>query len=155
MSRTPSSGLPCPPPRLAADLQQVRAFGGNFVRGSRNHPSVVIWGFLNECGSNTEAWRAVVEKSVRQVRALDPTRLVSFASMFATSDLCFDLVDLISITTYPGWYGCEDHPDPLSLIEPRIDLILEHLKKTGQAEKPMILSEIGAAESLNAVEKAA
>lgn len=114
------------------------------VRASFNHPSVIIWGFLNEAGTDQPYVRAEFEQTVATLRAMDPTRLVSYASMFAMTDRNFDLVDLVSLNLYPGWYGCEGVDAPLELIGPHIRQCLEHLDAVGFADKPVIISEIGA-----------
>lgn len=114
------------------------------VRASANHPSVVIWGFLNEAGTDSDYVRPVFERTVRLLRELDPTRLISYASMFALTDRHFDLVDLIALNVYPGWYGCEGVEQPLDLIVPFVAKCLAHLDTAGFRDKPAIVSEIGA-----------
>ncbi|MCX6873141.1 MAG: glycoside hydrolase family 2 [Verrucomicrobia bacterium] len=44
------------------------------IRRDRNHPSVVIWGLLNEVGATPHFWLAA--DSLPLVRQLDPTRMV-------------------------------------------------------------------------------
>jgi beta-glucuronidase len=114
------------------------------VRASANHPCVIIWGFLNEAGTDEPYVRPLFEETVATLRALDSTRLISYASMFALTDRCFDLVDLISLNIYPGWYGCEDVEAPLELIAPFMKKCFAQLDAAGLAEKPVIVSEIGA-----------
>jgi beta-glucuronidase len=114
------------------------------VRASANHPSVIIWGFLNEAGTDSEYVRPIFERTAGLLRELDPTRLVSYASMFALSDRHFDLADLIALNLYPGWYGCEGVENPIGLIAPLVEKCLAHLDAAGFREKPVIISEIGA-----------
>ncbi|HYD82487.1 MAG TPA: glycoside hydrolase family 2 TIM barrel-domain containing protein, partial [Opitutus sp.] len=114
------------------------------VRASYNHPSVIIWGFLNEAGTDAAYVRPAFEQTVATLRALDPTRLISYASMFAFTDRCFDLVDLIALNLYPGWYGCEGAEAPLELIGPHLQKCIEHIDTAGFSDKPAIVSEIGA-----------
>ncbi len=114
------------------------------VRASSHHPSVIIWGFLNEAGTDEAYVRPVLEQTVATLRSLDPTRLVSYASMFALTDRHFDLVDVIALNLYPGWYGCEGAEAPLELIAPFIRKCLTQLDAAGFAEKPVVISEIGA-----------
>ncbi|TVP82193.1 MAG: beta-galactosidase [Puniceicoccaceae bacterium] len=116
----------------------------SMVAESYNHPSIIMWGFLNEAGTNAEYVRPVVEASTSLLRELDPSRLVTFASMFIMDDKYLDLVDVISINCYPGWYGCEDHPEPLSLIEPAIEKFTASVDARGFGDKPILISEIGA-----------
>ena len=116
----------------------------SMVRASWNHPSVIIWGFLNEAWSDQEWVRPIFEESVSTLRAMDPSRLVSFASMLPFRDKQFDLMDLISLNVYPGWYGAEGVDDPVSLIRPHLDKCFQHLDAQGWQDKPIIISEIGA-----------
>lgn len=116
----------------------------SMAHASFNHPCVVIWGFLNEVGSDQAYARPVLKKTVNELRQLDPSRLISFASMYALTDICFDLVDVIAINIYPGWYGCEDVEDPLGLIVPHMRQCFEHLSTGALIDKPVIISEIGA-----------
>lgn len=124
----------------AEHLAMIRAM----VETSFNHPSVILWGFLNE-GPSDMAWaRPAYEESAALLRSLDPSRPITFASHKPLTDLCFDLVDIVSQNLYPGWYGDNDVEDRLSLIAPRLKQVHAHLEKTGFGGKPYILSEIGA-----------
>lgn len=114
------------------------------IRVSANHPSVIIWGFLNEAGTDEAYVRPEFERTVATLRRLDPTRLISYASMFALTDRHFDLVDVISLNLYPGWYGCEGVAAPLDLIAPHLRRCFEQLDAAGWREKPVLVSEIGA-----------
>lgn len=114
------------------------------VRMSCNHPSVIIWGFLNEAGTDGDYVRPVLEETVRTLRALDPSRPVSYATMFALTDRHLDLVDIIALNLYPGWYGCEGASSPLDLIAPVMRDCFAHLDRSGLADKPVLISEIGA-----------
>lgn len=114
---------------------------GEMVDASINHPSVIIWGFLNEAGTNEESTRPIFEESVALLRVRDPSRLVTCASMFPLEDRFYGLVDIISNNLYPGWYGADEHPDPLSLILPKIR---ECLAYVATFAKPYVISETGA-----------
>lgn len=113
------------------------------VARSYNHPSVIIWGFLNEASSDAESSRPIFEESINYLRETGGNRLISYASMFPDKDLYFGLCDIISINMYPGWYGAEDHPDPLSLVVPHIRSQVEKLKAAGLNDRPFLISEIG------------
>lgn len=114
------------------------------VRASANHPSIVMWGFLNEAGSDSDYVRGAFEETVATLRALDPSRLVTYASMFPLTDKYYHLVDVISLNLYPGWYGCEGVERPLDLIAPHFRRCFEHIDRAGFADKPVIVSETGA-----------
>ncbi len=114
---------------------------GEMVDASINHPSVVIWGFLNEASTNDESTRPIFEESVALLRRRDPDRLIACASNCPFDDLFYNQVDLISNNLYPGWYGTGEHPDPLSLILPQVQECLAH---AATFDKPYVISETGA-----------
>jgi len=114
------------------------------VEASMNHPSVIFWGFLNEAGSDKPYVREIFEESAAFLRSLDPSRLVTYASMYVETDLHYDVADVISINIYPGWYGCEGEEHPLDLIAPRLETCLRVISERGFGGKPVLVSEIGA-----------
>jgi len=109
------------------------------VAMSFNRPSVIIWGILNESHSHDPRCRPGYETLLSRLRQLDPTRLVTYACNHPFDDVCLDLVDVVSINRYPGWYigGIADIPDEL-------DGVVAHLDATGHGDRPLIISEIGA-----------
>jgi beta-glucuronidase len=120
---------------LAAQLTNI----DEMVAVASTHPSVILWGILNESDSNDERCRPAYETLLGRLRTLDPSRPVTFASYRPYNDLCFDLVDVVSVNCYPGWYiGDIEH------IPNYIDDLVEHLDANGQHDKPLIISEIGA-----------
>ncbi len=103
-----------------------------------NHPSVYIWGILNECASDSEFGKECYEKQFALIRSLDKTRPCSFASCKFKTDLCFGLPDVVSYNIYPQWY----HDTP-------VDAYLNDLYTWVQTEtegrgKPFLVTEIGA-----------
>jgi beta-glucuronidase len=110
------------------------------IAGACNRPSVILWGILNESHSHDAACRGAYERLLGRIRQLDPTRPVTYACNHPLDDVCLDLVDVISVNTYPGWYWgtIEEIPAALDKIVARID-------GTGHADKPFIISEIGGA----------
>ena len=113
---------------LAQQLEQT-------IRNSFNHPSLIIHGFLNECASDTEPGIQAVKRMAEICHRLDPTRPATFASNRPLRDQCFDLVDIVSMNVYPGWYGEED----ISAVPER----LEEFSRLCPG-KPKVISEIGA-----------
>lgn len=119
-----------------------------------NHPSICIWGILNECASNTDEGRSCYEKQYAQIRAMDPSRPVTSATCypakawmggdiptlapgFHDGDICLDLCDIVSFNLYPGWYFDED-------CLSHIQKVYQGVQRTGGAGKPFLISEIGA-----------
>ena len=80
----------------------------------------------------------------KDVRRLDPTRLVSYATNHVTQDLHLALVDVISVNAYPGWYEDYSVTDPTERIVPGIRGIADFLDHAGFSGVPLLLSEIGA-----------
>jgi beta-glucuronidase len=113
------------------------------VKNSYNHPSVIMWGFLNEGASEIECSRPVYETMAGALRDEDSTRLVTFASNRDSRDINLDLVDVVSYNFYPAWYGPRDeHPTLSSIVEEMRKLAT--FRNETQPGKPFIVSEIGA-----------
>jgi beta-glucuronidase len=109
------------------------------VAAARNHPSVVIYGILNESRSDDPECREGYSRLLGRLRELDPTRLLSYTSTRPENDLCFDLADVISVDIYPGWY----HHQPADIPEV-LDGVAETVDSRGFADKPLMMGEIGA-----------
>jgi len=108
------------------------------VAADFNHPAVIMRGILNESHSHDPACRPGYETLLGRLRDLDGTRPVTYASNHPFEDLDLDLVDILSVNCYPGWYGSE-----IERIPDEIDRIVAALDPE-HAEKPLIISEIGA-----------
>jgi len=106
-----------------------------------NHPSIVIWGCLNECDSVSKGGKAVHRRILKQLRDGDGSRPVTFASNQGTRDVCLDLVDIVSWNIYDAWYegGPEDVGPGLKKMLKRL-----HSNTSGAKGKPVIMSEFGA-----------
>jgi beta-glucuronidase len=128
-------------PQSAACIQEM-------ICWHYNHPSIFLWGLLNECASDTAYGRACYQKQFRQVQSLDLFRPVTSASCKpwphwlgepseAAGDLCLDLPDVISYNIYPGWY--HDAPG-----KEYIGMLIDGIQSSAGKGKPIIISEIGA-----------
>lgn len=102
-----------------------------------NHPSIWVWGILNECESETEFGREVYRRQLEQLRRLDPTRPTTFASCRFFTDVCMDLPDVCAFNIYPLWY----HDEPAADYAQKI---ADFMDSAGAAGKPIIFSEFGA-----------
>ena len=129
-------------PRFAAaQRRQVEPM----VKNSGNHPAVILWGFMNEGASDDPECRFLYEDMAAALRKLDPSRLVTYATKKFTNDIDLDLVDVIGLNTYPGWYALDpDKFRPLDEIPARYDEFLAFLHERGFDDKPLLFSEIGA-----------
>lgn len=111
-----------------------------------HHPSIIMWGFLNEARTHLPEAGDILQCSFDQVRALDPSRLVTYATCKGVNDRFLELADVICFNTYPGWYNChEDEGDPLRFVRPGIEKLVEFVSKHPVLRsRPIIISEIGA-----------
>jgi beta-glucuronidase len=115
------------------------------VRNSYNHPSVIMWGYLNEGHSDTEESRVLYKLLADSIREEDSTRPVTFATCRLYKDVNLDCADIISCNTYPGWYAHDNEElRPLDEISKEMDRVVEFLDEAGLGDKPLIISEIGA-----------
>ncbi len=115
------------------------------VKNSYNHPSVIIWGFLNEAESSSNETRPLFEQLANALREEDSTRLVSYATMHPFHDKHLDLVDVVGINQYPGWYAKDNEElRPLGEIRSHLVSAVDTVRKLGAANKPVIISEVGA-----------
>ena len=103
-----------------------------------NHPSIYIWGILNECASETEFGRECYKKQFELIRNMDKSRPCSFASCKIKTDICLDLPDVVSYNIYPAWYL--DTPPGEYLT----DLYGWIQEETDGAGKPFLVTETGA-----------
>ena len=102
-----------------------------------NHPSIYIWGILNECASDTAYGRECYKTQLELIKSLDVTRPRSFSSCRFKTDICFDLVDVVSYNIYPKWY----HNTPVAMY---LDDLYKWVQTTGGAGKPFLITEVGA-----------
>lgn len=103
-----------------------------------NHPSIYIWGILNECASDSEYGKECYQKQFELIRHLDKTRPHSFASCKFKTDICFGLPDVVAYNIYPLWY----HDTPAS--EYLDDLYQWVQDETEGRGKPFMITETGA-----------
>ena len=121
---------------VKSQLEQV----GRMTCRSFNHPCVVMRGFLNETVSQYPETRSVIKALYDKIRSIDEHTLISFSSNQYEKDCCTDLVDIVSMNPYPGWYDA--NYETISTI----DKILPRLKKLSAAlpqDKPFLITEIG------------
>lgn len=107
------------------------------IENHYNHPSIIIWGILNECASETEEGREKYARQYAQIRSLDASRPTTSATCRHFNDICLDLPDIVSFNLYSGWY--EDVP-----VDERNRKEIDWIKASGGENKPIIVSEFGA-----------
>ena len=120
------------------------------VRRAINHPCVILWGFMNELGSETPLAYSLIKSLRATIRANDTSRLITWASERQEKDICFDLADVISFNLYPGWYACPfDDPHPTKYVPINLKRLEDFASKPAYIDKPMLISEIGGAAIYN------
>lgn len=108
------------------------------IENHYNHPSIYIWGILNECASHTEYGKECYTRQLDLIRSLDTSRPRSFASCQFKKDICFGLPEVVSYNIYPKWY----HDIP---VEEYLNDIYDWVQQeTEGAGKPFLITEIGA-----------
>ena len=108
------------------------------IQNHYNHPSVIIWGILNECASETEIGRKKYMRQYAQIKSLDKSRPTTSATCRHLKDICLDLPDIVSFNMYSGWY--KDVP-----VAETNRREIDWIDASGGAGKPVIVSELGAA----------
>lgn len=103
-----------------------------------NHPSIYIWGILNECASHTEYGRECYEAQYALIKSLDNSRPRTSASCQFKTDICFGYPEVVSCNIYPQWYNDTPVKEYLG------DLYNWIQEDTQGADKPFLVSEIGA-----------
>lgn len=135
-------------------MPQSRQCIDEMIARDISHPSIFIWGLLNECACESDLCRPMYAELIEQIRHLDASRPVTYATCrpgsevllgekkdpppgFNDGDQCLDLCDVISFNSYPGWYHDSDCAAYLEKVR---DWAMDH----GGCGKPYIVSEIGA-----------
>ncbi len=103
-----------------------------------NHPSIIIWGILNECASDTEYGYECYKKQYDLIRSMDTSRPRSSASCKFKTDICFGLPDIVSYNIYPEWYV---NAPAAEYLKDLYDWVQNESEGSG---KPFLITEIGA-----------
>lgn len=103
-----------------------------------NHPSIIIWGILNECAGDTEEGRVKYKKQFDQIRRMDGSRPVTTAMCHYFKELTLEYVDIVSLNVYSGWYNDRNIADFYKELN-------NWSETNGAKGKPVIMSEFGAA----------
>ncbi|CYU79097.1 beta-glucuronidase [Streptococcus suis] len=114
------------------------------IARDKNHPSVVMWVVANEPAGHEKGARAYFEPLIQRMRDRDPSKrpvtLVNIMTATPDKDEVMDLVDVICLNRYYGWYVA--HGD-LKAAEKGLRQELETWQKL-YPDKPILITEYGA-----------
>lgn len=114
------------------------------ITRDKNHPSIVAWAVGNEPASHQEGARAYFEPLIKLAKELDWEKravvIPNIINASAEKDEVADLLDIISLNRYYGWYI--DHAD-LESAQKGFEAELEKWHEL-YPDKPILISEFGA-----------
>ncbi|HEM3442387.1 TPA: beta-glucuronidase [Streptococcus suis] len=114
------------------------------IARDKNHPSVVMWVVANEPAGHEKGARAYFEPLIQRMRDRDPSKrpvtLVNIMTATPDKDEVMDLVDVVCLNRYYGWYVA--HGD-LKAAEKGLRQELETWQKL-YPDKPILITEYGA-----------
>lgn len=116
--------------------EQCRNCISEMIEWHYNHPSIVIWGILNECSSETEEGKALYKEQFEQIKSLDSSRPTTYASDKHFKDICQDLPDICSWNLYSNWYEG-------NTAKKGLEALINWQESNEGRSKPLIISEFG------------
>ncbi|MBQ4580841.1 MAG: beta-glucuronidase [Clostridia bacterium] len=129
-------GLSIDTMRLPNFMPQNLLCTREMVQQHYNHPSIFIWGCLNECSDDTDDGADCYRRTFRLLDELDESRPMTAALLERAGGKVFGDSDVISVNIYPQWYY--NAPVQDSIDKKRAEIIAG-----GGGDKPLIISEIG------------
>ncbi len=85
-------------------LALAQGMAREMIAVARNHPSVAIYSIGNECNTANPEAEAFFRQLASTIRETDATRLLSYAALYGTVGSLADIVDILGINSYYGWY---------------------------------------------------
>ena len=125
---------------IAAQLKETR----EMVRASFNHPSVIIFAYMNEFLSGSKDGKALSDRLIETIKAEDSGRLVTFACCHWKKDISNANTDLVAFNIYPGWIGSDagDAANLKRLVLAGVTNTVNHFRAL-YPDKPIMVSEMG------------
>ena len=125
---------------IAAQLRETR----DMVRASFNHPSVIIFAYMNEFLSSSTDGKSLSDRLIETIRAEDSGRLVTFACSHCAKDISNANTDLVAFNIYPGWIGSDagDAANLRRLVLAGVTNTVDHFRAL-YPDKPIMVSEMG------------
>ncbi len=116
----------------------------DMVCASFNHPSVIIYGFLNECASQKPECKVLVDRLIETIRAENSGRLVTFACNVTDKDVCNANTDIVAFNAYPGTIPMQ--PGTVADLKDRVEAkfggVVARFRQL-YPDKPIMVSESG------------
>ena len=114
------------------------------IERDHDHPSVVMWSVANEPASHEKGAHEYFKEIINYTRKLDPQKrpvtIVNIMMANADKDLVGDLVDVLCLNRYYGWYVNLDDLDGAK-HDLRVELEKWHAHFP---DKPIVFTELGA-----------
>lgn len=85
-------------------LTLAQTMAREMIAVARNHPSMAIYSIGNECNTANPEAEAFFRALASVFRETDPTRLISYAALYGIVGPIADIVDVLGINSYWGWY---------------------------------------------------
>ena len=135
------------PPKELADpgfVEAQLAETKNMVRASFNHPSVIIFAYMNEFQSDSKEGKALSDRLIETIKAEDSGRLVTFACCRWQKDISHANTDLVAFNIYPGWIGSDagDAANMKRLILAGVTNTVNRFRSL-YPDRPIMVSEMG------------
>lgn len=116
----------------------------DMVRASFNHPSVIIYAFLNECGSGNPECKTLIDELVSTIKAENTGRLITFACNAIQADICNENTDIVAFNAYPGTIPM--YPGSPADLKRKVETTFNDavaLFRSRYPDKPIMISESG------------
>ncbi|MCI2948765.1 beta-glucuronidase [Staphylococcus caledonicus] len=114
------------------------------VARDKNHPSVVMWSVANEPASMEDGAKEYFEPLVKLTKDLDPQKrpvtIVLLLTAQPDTDKVYDLIDVICLNRYYGWYT---QTADLNIAKLELKKEMEQWEKKAPG-KPIMFTEYGA-----------
>ncbi len=137
-------------------VETARGMMREMISSARRFAGVAFYGIGNECNvEHPEAMPFFRELSAI-ARAADPTRLIGFAALYGLTGEIPDIVDVLGINSYFGWYDRISAINRFERIEPqngsvRVDAVelsgfhalMEDVFGRIPSDMPVLLTEFG------------
>ncbi len=129
------------------------------IQTAKNHPCVAIYGIGNECNTRNPEAEGFFRSLAATIRANDPNRLISYAALYGIVNGVIDVVDILGINSYWGWYDkisggkglspdAEDRLEQKRGVREPIDLTkmrdMLNMVLDGKKNLALLLTEFGA-----------